>query len=218
MRATRIHSQKSTAESPTTGDTTAPDSRRDSSPCPVHHCDGTPLSGARLAPAWAATGGSVHGAFTDSRYWSPQTARLHRHPDGGINQIVDAPRGPGHSDPSPASRRIRTDVLVDALDAVLTTAPGAVVPVAHTVASLSVQAWITTYPQRARRVAGVVLLNDCVELPRLAGRSSTRQAALRGVPHTGRSLPHAEPAKTAAPILAALEVANRTHRQDRGPC
>ncbi|MFR9769374.1 alpha/beta fold hydrolase [Nocardia sp. SC052] len=320
MRYIRIHSQFSTAaESVVAGREPAGGGDDCLRPFTVHGPDGVRLSGAHLGPASAlATVVYVHGTLTDSSYWNPLTAYLHQRLVGGIAQIVYDQRGhrQSHSDPNRPGRRATMDALVGDLDAVLTAASGAVVLVAHSVASLLVQAWIATFPDRARRLAGVVLLNGCAEFPPVPalvdGRWTTRRVRRRGidlieqlhaylyldpraylrhsrtlrpcprvrgvgltpqyldsvvddlavyaaitltpkvasvmrsipswvvagdldpvvtpshaqvlaeriwadfenVPGAGHSLPYVEPVKAAEPILAALEVAYRTHQQD----
>ncbi|MFI9410059.1 alpha/beta fold hydrolase [Nocardia gamkensis] len=179
MRYLRIHPQLSPA-APSAAVQTAPDGPRSSSPFTVRGCDGIQLSGAHLGPASApATVVYVHGMLTDSSYWNPLTAYLHQRLDGGIAQIVYDQRGHGHSDPTRSGRRTTMDALVEDLDAVLTTTSGAVVLVAHSVAALVVQAWIATFPHRARRLAGVVLLNGCTKFPTVPAPANNRWTARR---------------------------------------
>ncbi|MGO4613036.1 alpha/beta fold hydrolase [Nocardia sp. 2YAB30] len=289
-------------------------SHPDLSPFTVPAPDGIRLSAARLGPALApASVVYVHGMLTDSTYWTPLTGHLHRRLDGGVTQIVYDQRG--HCTPENPEPGVATTlpVLVDDLDAVIARAHGAVVLVAHSVASLLVGAWVEQYPRRARALTGIVLFNGCPEFPCLpasdvpAGRRSrhpgrqlveelttylyeppTRyglprrslfdtarrgtwsdnldatlaalaaydSATLTGetasilrtiptwvmtgqldpvvapsrsrhlaeriwgdydsVPAAGHSLPYAEAAKASEPILAALEVAYRTHQQNGG--
>ncbi|MEU2032585.1 alpha/beta fold hydrolase [Nocardia amamiensis] len=291
-------------------------SHLDAIPFAVAAPDGIRLSASRIGPAAApASVVYVHGMLTDSTYWRPLTGHLHRRLDGGIAQIVYDQRGHGSSGHTDPGVRTTLPTLVDDLDAVLAHAHGAVVLVAHSVASLLVQAWVEQYPRRARALAGIVLFNGCPEFPWLpasevhdTGSRSRRRgsqlvaeltsylyepparyglprrsvfaglgrgrrsanldatlatlaaygsAALTGetasimrsiptwvltgeldpvvepsssrhlaehiwgdydsVPGAGHSLPHSDPAAASAPILAALEVAYRTHQQDGGP-
>ncbi|MFF7941620.1 alpha/beta hydrolase [Nocardia gamkensis] len=180
MRYLRIHPQLSPAAPSAAVQRPAPDDSRSSSPFTVRGCDGIQLSGAHLGPESApATVVYVHGVLTDSSYCSPLTAYLHQRLDGGIAQVVYDQRGHGHSDPTRSGRRITMDALVEDLDAVLATVSGAVVLVAHSVASLVVQAWIATFPHRARGLAGVVLLNGCTKSPTVRESSDGRWAARR---------------------------------------
>ncbi|WP_067479999.1 alpha/beta fold hydrolase [Nocardia amamiensis] len=334
MRGFRIHPQLSTvgqrddldassSQAAGRGLPSASVSRRDTftathaSPFTVAAPDGIRLAASHIGPASApASVVYVHGMLTDSTYWGPLTGHLHRRLDGGIAQIVYDQRGHGHSGHTDPGVRTTLPMLVDDLDAVLAHAHGAIVLVAHSVASLLVQAWVEQYPHRARALAGIVLFNGCPELPWLpasevhdTGRRSRRRgsqlvreltsylyepparyglprrsvfaglgrgrnsvnldatlatlaaygsAALTGetasilrsiptwvvtgeldpvvepsnsrhlaehiwgdydsVPGAGHSLPHSDPATASAPILAALEVAYRTHQQDGGPC
>jgi pimeloyl-ACP methyl ester carboxylesterase len=191
MRYFRIHSPFSTAAvSVVAGREPAGGGDDGLRPFTVLGFDGVRLSGAHLGPASPpATVVYVHGTLTDSSYWSPLTAYLHQSLAGGIAQIVYDQRGHGHgqshSDPNRPGRRTTMEALVGDLDAVLTTASGAVVLVAHSVASLLVQAWSATFPDRARRLAGVVLLNGCADFPTVPalvnGRWATRRVWRRGI-------------------------------------
>jgi pimeloyl-ACP methyl ester carboxylesterase len=141
-----------------------PDLRPFTVPAP----DGIGLSAARLGPALPpASVVYVHGMLTDSTYWAPLTGHLHQHLDGGIAQIVYDQRGHGTSEHPEPGVRTTLPVLVDDLDAVLARAHGAVILVAHSVASLLVQAWAEQYPRRARALTGIVLFNGCPEFPHL---------------------------------------------------
>ncbi|WP_433678339.1 alpha/beta fold hydrolase [Nocardia sp. CA-119907] len=185
MRRLRIHPQPSTttrhsAFDASTHQTAAPGfpsastSRRetlaathpDASSFTVAAADGIRLSARRIGPASApASVVYVHGMLTDSTHWSPLTEHLHQRLDGGIAQIVYDQRGHGRSEQTGPGVRTTLATLVDDLDTVLAHAHGAVVLVAHSVASLLVQAWVEHYPHRARALAGVVMFNGCPEFP-----------------------------------------------------
>ncbi|MFI6779197.1 alpha/beta fold hydrolase [Nocardia sp. NPDC050412] len=139
---------------------------RDASPFTIAAPDGLRLSAARLGPAHPpASVVYVHAMLTDSTYWTPLTECLHQRLEGVIAQIVYDQRAHGTSEhPDPGGRTI-LPTLVDDLDTVLAHAHGAVVLVAHSVASLLVQAWAAQYPRRARALAGIVFFNGCPEFP-----------------------------------------------------
>ncbi|MEU7765058.1 alpha/beta hydrolase [Nocardia sp. NPDC049190] len=150
------------------------------SPFTVVASDGIRISAARLGPTSPpASVVYVHGMLTDSTYWTPLTEHLHQHLDGGIAQIVYDQRGHGSSEHSQPGVRTTLPMLVADLDVVLAHTHGAVVLVAHSVASLLVGAWVQQYPCRARALTGIVLFNGCSEFPwlpssdaRTAGRRS----------------------------------------------
>ncbi|WP_327119019.1 alpha/beta hydrolase [Nocardia sp. NBC_01730] len=157
------------------------------SPFTVPAPDGMRLSAARLGPALPpASVVYVHGMLTDSTYWTPLTGRLHQHLDGGIAQIVYDQRGHGTLENSEAGVRTTLPMLVDDLDAVMARTYGAVVLVAHSVASLLVGAWVKQYPRRARALTGIVLFNACPEFPWLP--ASDVPAAGRRSRDPGRQL------------------------------
>ncbi|WP_327100329.1 alpha/beta hydrolase [Nocardia vinacea] len=157
---------------------------RDASPVTIAAPDGLRLSAARLGPAHPpASVVYVHALLTDSTYWTPLTECLHQRLDGGIAQIVYDQRAHGTSEHSAPGARAILPTLVDDLDTVLAHAHGAVVLVAHSVASLLVQAWAEQYPHRARALAGIVFFNGCPEFPwrptddiHVEGRRSRRAA------------------------------------------
>ncbi|MEV6140483.1 alpha/beta hydrolase [Nocardia sp. NPDC051990] len=157
----------------------------DLGPFTVTAGDGIQLSASRIGEAAApASVVYVHGMLTDSTYWRPLTGHLHRRLDGGIAQIVYDQRGHGSSGQGGPGVRATLPMLVDDLDAVLAHAHGAVVLVAHSVASLLVQAWVERYPRRARALAGIVMFNGCPEFPWLPasdvhgpGRRSRRRGS-----------------------------------------
>ncbi|WP_063043331.1 alpha/beta fold hydrolase [Nocardia pseudovaccinii] len=128
--------------------------------------DGVQLSAARLGPACPpASVVYLHAMFTDSSYWTPLTEHLHQRLDGGIAQIVYDQRGHGASEHPQTEAATILRTLVDDLDTVLAHAHGAVVLVAHSIASLLVQAWAEQCPGRARALTGIVLFNGCPEFP-----------------------------------------------------
>ncbi|WP_433709710.1 alpha/beta fold hydrolase [Nocardia sp. CA-084685] len=333
MRRFRIHPQPSTTgqhrslgpssfQPGECGFSSASTSRRepftaahlDLTPFTVAAADGIRLSASQIGPTSApASVVYVHGILTDSTYWRPLAGYLHQRLDGGIAQIVYDQRGYGSFKESDPGAETTLSTLVDDLDAVLAHAHGAVVLVAHSVASLLVQAWAERYPRLARALAGVVLFNGCPALPwlttvsdaaRTSKRSRRRESRLveelrshlhepparyglprrsvcaevgpsratanleatlaaygsttlsseiasimrsvptwvltgeldpvvapsrsrylaehiwgdyDSVPGAGHSLPHTHPAAASEPVLAALEVAYRTHQQDGGP-
>ncbi|MFX0578800.1 alpha/beta fold hydrolase [Nocardia nepalensis] len=139
---------------------------RDANPFTIAAPDGLRLSAARLGPAHPpASVVYVHAMLTDSTYWTPLTECLHQRLDGAIAQIVYDQRAYSTSEhPAPGAGTI-LPTLVDDLDTVLAHAHGAVVLVAHSMASLLVQAWAEQYPRRARALAGIVLFNGCPEFP-----------------------------------------------------
>ncbi|WP_327116050.1 alpha/beta hydrolase [Nocardia sp. NBC_01730] len=140
--------------------------RRDASPFTVTAPDGLRLSAARLGPKRPpASVVYVHTILTDSTYWRPLTEHLHQRLDSGIAQLVYDQRTHGASRHPGPGVRTTLPMLVDDLDAVLTHAHGAVILVAHSVASLLVQAWAEQYPHRARTLTGIVLFNGCPEFP-----------------------------------------------------
>ncbi len=167
MRYLRIHPHLSTATSPAAATLqSATTGHRDSSPLTIYTPDRPRLSGTRLGPAAApVTVVYVHGMLTDSSYWRPLTDYLHQRLDGGIAQIVNDQRGHGTTAPPGPGAGTRLPVHIDDLDTVLTHAHGAVVLVAHSVASLLVQAWAGRYPHRACALAGIVLFNGCTAFP-----------------------------------------------------
>ncbi|WP_433194569.1 alpha/beta hydrolase [Nocardia sp. CA-107356] len=139
---------------------------RDADPFTIAAPDGLRLSAARLGPAHPpASVVYVHAMLTDSTYWTPLTECLHQRLDGGIAQIVYDQRAHGTSEHAALGARAILSTLVDDLDTVLAHAHGAVVLVAHSVASLLVQAWAEQYPRRARALAGTVFFNGCPEFP-----------------------------------------------------
>ncbi|WP_327116476.1 alpha/beta hydrolase [Nocardia sp. NBC_01730] len=147
-------------------------SHLNASPLTVEGPDGTPLSASRLGAASPpASVLYVHGALTQSTYWTPLIEYVHQRLDGGIAQIVYDQRGHGASKSQAPNAGITLPVYVDDLDAVLAHAHGAVVLVAHSVGSLLIQAWAAQYPHRARAVTGIVLFNGCPEFPYLPALS-----------------------------------------------
>ncbi|WP_433620909.1 alpha/beta fold hydrolase [Nocardia sp. CA-120079] len=139
---------------------------RGAKPFTIAAPDGLRVSATRLGPECPpASVVYVHAMLTDSTYWTPLTECLHQRLDGAIAQIVYDQRAHGTSEhPAPEARTV-LPTLVDDLDTVLAHAHGAVVLVAHSVATLLVQAWAEQYPQRARALAGIVLFNGCPEFP-----------------------------------------------------
>ncbi len=145
---------------------TATTGHRDSIPLTIHTRDRTRLSGTRLGASTApVTVAYVHRTLTDSSYWKPLTDYLDQRLDGGIAQIAYDQRGHGTSAPPGRGAGTGLPVLIDDLDTVLTHTHGAVVLVAHSVASLLVQAWAGRHPRRARALAGIVLFNASPAFP-----------------------------------------------------
>ncbi|WP_280479002.1 alpha/beta hydrolase [Nocardia asiatica] len=167
MRHLWIHPHPSTVTSPAAATReTARTGHRESSPLTIHTQDRTQLSGRRLGPAAApATVVYVHGMLTHSSYWRPLTDYLDQRLDGGLAQLIYDQRGHGTTAPPGPRAGTGLPVLIDDLDTVLAHAHGAVVLVAHSVASLLVQAWAGRYPRRARALAGIVLFNGCHAFP-----------------------------------------------------
>lgn len=139
---------------------------RDADPFTIVAPDGLRLWAARLGPAHpAASVVYVHAMLTDSTYWTPLTECLHQRLDGAIAQIVYDQRAHGTSEHPAPGTRTTLPTLVDDLDTVLAHAHGVVVLVAHSVASLLVQAWAEQYPHRAHELVGIVFFNGCPEFP-----------------------------------------------------
>ncbi|WP_280453717.1 alpha/beta fold hydrolase [Nocardia brasiliensis] len=128
--------------------------------------DGLRVSAIRTGTASApASVVYVHGMLTNAGYWLPLISHLHRHLDGGIAQIRYDQRGHGHSDPVTSRTRLSLRTLVEDPDRALDHVHGSIVLVAHSVASLLIQEWVSRDPHRARDLAGIVLFNGCREFP-----------------------------------------------------
>ncbi|MFI6041961.1 alpha/beta fold hydrolase [Nocardia sp. NPDC051321] len=128
--------------------------------------DGLRLSAVRVGAASApASVVYVHGMLTDAGYWLPLVEHLHRHLDGGIAQIRYDQRGHGKSERVTPHTRSSLRTLADDLDSVLDHVHGAIVLVAHSVASLLIQEWASHNLHRVRDLAGIVLINGCSEFP-----------------------------------------------------
>ncbi|MBF6063478.1 hypothetical protein IU500_18505 [Nocardia terpenica] len=191
--------------------------------------------GAATAPATIVYVGALH---SDSSLWAPVITHLHGLLAGGIAQLTYTSRD-RVGGVAPSSVATQMSHRVEELDTALTCAVGAVVLVTHSTGSLLAHAYAHRHPYRAAALAGLVLINGVTDrswpaspatpvlrgVPAfvLAGGEDSRFSRAHShrlaelvwadydlVPGGGHCLPRSAPEQTAAPILAALDLAYRT--------